>query len=1347
MIKKIYIILCFIVCFSLPAGAITIANYTPYVSCVTSTSIVVTWQTDLPATASSVDYGLTTGYGSSVSALDAVWPYPSYYDAFKPVESVHYGWLEGLTPDTTYHYRVISDSYISSDYTFKTFPVPGYTRVKICIAGDNRGATTGGDWDKITTCIANENPDVVLHTGDLTSSPNSETEMNGQYFKFVSKFNFSRWVAPTIGNHEFQGHPAAFFYKQFFVAPSTSGLKGKDAGEYYSFDVGNTHVICMALGGGETYPAGADYSGGTVQYAINYGGPHHDSGQNSPQYQWLKDDLIAAKARGVRWIIAYGHYPYTNIESWHSSLWGMGMIADLWEAYGVDYYFCGHAHVYERFVPIRHLQQHPDSVTPAWTATAYIGNTSNIPARRYDPDGVRYIVTGGGGAEPGPLTWSSAMASLIACSTAAASSDYKSENRGHYIVLEIDDTKCTFFAKRTDGTVFDMETIIKTVLTKNISGTITSGGANLSGVTVTLSGGAVDSATTGTNGAYSFTVSTGLSYVVTPSKTYYTFTPLSQSFSSVADNQTQNFTAAYTGPTYSITGIVCDTASVAMNGVVVTLSGSVNTTANTNPSGAYSFTGLVAGGGFTIVPSRVNYTFSPLSMNYSNLSSSQTQNFTGTRNPGSPTYDLSGYVTYSSGTAISGITVVLSTATTVASAVTDANGYYEFVGYSSGTYTVTPQDSGRYYTPSDRTYPLLNTNTTGQNFIGLAIIGATTYRISGYARDINDLPVNAVTMSLTGKTITSAQTNSEGYYQFVGLSTGAYTVTPSKTGYSFNSVLRKYAYLSSNETSQDFIVLNSSQAGGFIKELTVPSSPLDVAVDQSNSDYYVTTVNNVLYSYDTTGTSKEIWISGGYPAGIVTDSNYIFAGENSYVTRYVKDNVSQILTWGGSFTGSGTQQLAGAGGIAVDKDNVYVSDTNNSRIHKLNISGGYSSIIGAGELSNPKGLTICDDCIYVCDYNSNTIKKFTKDGAQLGGEITTLDKPLDIVIDSNDTIYILLKNDYVYVYNTNGSYLGKWGGSLGTSQGQFDGASGLGIDKSNNIYVADKNNNRIQVFRGYVVIQTTQTYSISGYVRNDIGAGMADVSVSLTGTTNDTAITNASGLYTFSSLISAGNYTVKPIKSRYSFSPSSKTYTSLGGNYTAQNFVGTEVTGLALSGYVKDKDGQYLSGVQLALVGSNNTDTAQNTGTDGYYSFSGLTAGNYTLTPFKHNYIFSPGNIVYRELSADKDELIVGATSDTVKQLNANIYLKLVNNVFNPKEDKKVVIAYNVKTEGKVKVNVYDLRGTLITKIVDDEMNAGTYLGEWDGKDKDGKVLPTGIYLVNIDAPGIRQTKKLCIIK
>ena len=102
----------------------------------------------------------------------------------------------------------------------------------------------------------------------------------------------------------------------------------------------------------------------------------------------------------------------------------------------------------------------------------------------------------------------------------------------------------------------------------------------------------------------------------------------------------------------------------------------------------------------------------------------------------------------------------------------------------------------------------------------------------------------------------------------------------------------------------------------------------------------------------------------------------------------------------------------------------------------------------------------------------------------------------------------------------------------------------------------DDGSNLISGFFDIFSISQVPTYYIKGYVKNSTGTAISGVTVSCTGA--DSYTTSSSGYYEFTDLAS-GNYTVTPSKSGWAFTPSSKSYSPLSSNQSAQNFIGTEI--------------------------------------------------------------------------------------------------------------------------------------------------------------------------------------------
>ncbi len=165
------------------------------------------------------------------------------------------------------------------------------------------------------------------------------------------------------------------------------------------------------------------------------------------------------------------------------------------------------------------------------------------------------------------------------------------------------------------------------------------------------------------------------------------------------------------------------------------------------------------------------------------------QDFIGT------TFSISGTIT-SGGGALAGVTVTLSGAANKRT-TTDANGYYSFNVLGNGTYTIMPSKTGYGFAPSIRTVTVSDANITGQDFIGM------TFSISGTIT-ANGSPLSGVTLVLSGVASKRTTTDANGNYTFSILANGSYTVTPSRTGYSFTPPNRSVTINDANVGGQDF---------------------------------------------------------------------------------------------------------------------------------------------------------------------------------------------------------------------------------------------------------------------------------------------------------------------------------------------------------------------------------------------------------------------------------------------------------------------------------------------------------------------------------------------------------------
>ncbi len=82
-------------------------------------------------------------------------------------------------------------------------------------------------------------------------------------------------------------------------------------------------------------------------------------------------------------------------------------------------------------------------------------------------------------------------------------------------------------------------------------------------------------------------------------------------------------------------------------------------------------------------------------------------------------------------------------------------------------------------------------------------------------------------------------------------------------------------------------------------------------------------------------------------------------------------------------------------------------------------------------------------------------------------------------------------------------------------------------------------------------------------------------------------------------------------------------------------------------------------------------------------------------------------------------------------------------NPFNP----ETTIRFSLPWEAPVKVEIYNDQGQFVRDLVDDRMGPGEFTVTWDGTDATGAEVASGVYLYKIEAPNLRLSKKVTLLK
>ena len=240
-----------------------------------------------------------------------------------------------------------------------------------------------------------------------------------------------------------------------------------------------------------------------------------------------------------------------------------------------------------------------------------------------------------------------------------------------------------------------------------------------------------------------------------------------------------------------------------------------------------------------------------------------------------------------------------------------------------------------------------------------------------------------------------------------------------------------------------------------------------------------------------------------YMMGLAVDEKgnvYVADSHNNLIRKIDASGIVSTLAGNGMpgfADGKGTSaSFFNPAGVAVDKlGNVYVADTHNSLIRKINSDGLVTTIAGRSpdgiksntypyvKLDNPAGIAVDTiGNIYVADWGNDLIRKISVDGKVTDlagngnpgaidgvGSSSSFYLPGGIAVDDKGNVYVSdTYNNKIRKISPGGAVTTVAGNKIkGSNDGKDTSASfshpaGIAVDKTGNIYVADVRNNKIR---------------------------------------------------------------------------------------------------------------------------------------------------------------------------------------------------------------------------------------------------------------------------------------------
>ena len=302
--------------------------------------------------------------------------------------------------------------------------------------------------------------------------------------------------------------------------------------------------------------------------------------------------------------------------------------------------------------------------------------------------------------------------------------------------------------------------------------------------------------------------------------------------------------------------------------------------------------------------------------------------------------------------------------------------------------------------------------------------------------------------------------------------------------------MKSFLGISYNQPKFDALSMWSGSAIIFANITTVGGTPYGLFVDTNNTVYVADRANNRI----------QIWLQGSSTptrtiTGVIASPFSVFATSNGdiYLDNGLTYDRVDRWTLNGTRNSSAMPVKDECYGVFVDvSNNLYCSvysvhqvlmKSLNDNLTLWTIAAGTDcSGSASNTLNNPRGIFVDTDLnLFVADCGNDRVQKFlsgqvnaiTVAGNGAAGTIT-LDCPSGVILDGDGYLFIVDSNDHRVVASGPNGFRCLFGCSMvpGSLTSQLNNPSDLKFDSFGNIYVTDRDNNRVLKF----ILMSNATY-------------------------------------------------------------------------------------------------------------------------------------------------------------------------------------------------------------------------------------------------------------------------------